>query len=739
MKLSSLTMRRALPGMGLAWAALALQGQERPTEPGDERWSETTVVIDRLLVEATRDGDDYDDTGMGALEAEWDDPPFSNSLLSGTWREDATHVQELNSELGQVSAVNPVELATGVGRTNLRGFPTPRLRNGFIQQGIPEVLDVQRTETIQGPLTQITGRAAPGGIQNFMTARPRPRPARLVRVDANTGDGRSARLETNAPLVPRRSWYRLASTWSQRDGPLDHAFRDTLGLHGALTVRHSAAASTLMQFDYTRLNANVAPVVPEYRPSRQAKIVGPYLPLADFNAAGPTAGVSKRVAHASVQFEAQRTPTFSYRASVQGFWRDFTEDRWTLGQFLLDEQVFGGTREPIHTQQPLRALAGQFDANWRVTLAGVDHRLLASLAHNWVDHERIQHGLTPADRAALPADVRVFDPFAPNYYRPDYSREAFQRVIADRTEITSYSTMFLSDRAAWVQGRIVTTLGVRADWVELKLDDRRPSAPFATVQDETYETTWHGGVNYLLIPNRLLLFSTLSTAFYPSTRVDARTAQLQGNATTRGLEFGARGAVMDEKLQFTALVYALHNQNISRRNPLYNDPIQDAALTQPELVASGEEEFVGGVLDLRARLSEQWTVSGRAGYTRAITTKSPDLPEEEGRGLTRIPSQTLSLQTRYAFGEGTWQGLSLAAGLVYVGDYVHAYERPNREFLEHPDYTLINVNAGYRWRQGKLAHVVGLNIRNLFDRDLLTSHARVGAERELGMNYSLNF
>ena len=176
-----------------------------------------------------------------------------------------------------------------------------------------------------------------------------------------------------------------------------------------------------------------------------------------------------------------------------------------------------------------------------------------------MDYDRLQRGLTPAARAQLPADVRRFDPFAPNYFRPDYSPETFQRLIADRTEITSYSTLAFSDRAAWAAGRIVTTLGARADWVELKVDDRRPATLFPTVQYKTFESTWHGGINYVLRTNRLILFSNLSTAFYPSTRVDARTAQLQGNATTRGLEFGARGMAWRDKLNFTALTFALQN------------------------------------------------------------------------------------------------------------------------------------------------------------------------------------
>jgi iron complex outermembrane receptor protein len=707
----------------------------------DNLWDQAPVLLSPLLVATGHDETDYDETGMGVLEAEWNEPPFSNSLLGVHWRQENELGEDLNAEMAQVAAVNPVELATGVGRTNLRGFPTPRLRNGFLQQGLPEVLDVQRTETIQGPLTQVTGRAAPGGIQNMMTARPRGnRVVGRVQTGVDTAGSRQGRFESTGPWVPRHTWYRVAGGWRRQDGPLDYAWRETRNWHGALTVRHSAAASTLVQVDYADLRANIAPAIPEYRPTAQAKVAGPYLPLADFNAAGPNAGVTKQVVSASLQHEAQRSRAFHYRISLQGFWRELEEDRWTLGQYVLNTGVFGGVRQPIRLEQPLHAAAAQVDGNWRLAWGGVEHRLLASVAHNRVDYERWQAGLLAADRdGLLPADVRRFDPEAPNYFRPPYDPEVFRRVINDRSEVTDYTTVFLSDRAAFAQGRVVTTVGARADWVGLEVEDRRPGAPFREVRDDTSQLTWHGGVNVLAIPNRLLVFSNLSTAFHPSTRVDARTGNLQGNATTRGLEVGLRGVAWDQRINFTALFYALRNQNISRRNPLYNDPIADVGLTQPELVAAGEEEFLGGTLDVRAKLSEAWTLNGRAGYTRATTTKSPDLSGEVGRALTRLPGQTLSLQTRYAFPEGRWRGLTLGGGLTHVGDYVQHYESASREYLAYPDYTLASVNAGYRWQEGRRTHVIGLTLRNALDRDLLATHVRVGAGRELGLNYALTF
>ena len=68
--------------------------------------------------------------------------------------------------------LSPAAAAAGETRLNLRGFPAPILRNGFTQLGILETLNINEIIVIQGPLVPVLGRAAPGGIQNFLTTRP---------------------------------------------------------------------------------------------------------------------------------------------------------------------------------------------------------------------------------------------------------------------------------------------------------------------------------------------------------------------------------------------------------------------------------------------------------------------------------------------------------------------------------------------------------------------------------------
>ncbi len=678
-----------------------------------------------------------DPTGMDAPEVERSETPFSNDLIMAeTADEDPLH--DLGAELTAIAAAPAAETAAGVNRVNLKGFPTPRQRNGFTQVGMPEILNPGGTESIQGPLTPVVGRAAPGGIQNFISARPKGRKNSRLELTATSKAQQGVEYETSGLLVPKKAWHRFSLVADQRSGPLPFAYNRHRAINGSVIWKLNRAWSTMAQFDYDERAANAAPNVPDFRSTASSKILGPYRPLAYFNTYGPNAGYRKRTASAVLQVEGQIGRRVSVRASLQGLTRSFDEDRWTAGQFLLDTKKFGGTREPQHVEQPFSAVTGQIDVTTRFFALRADHKITVSLDTTSTDYERVQRALPIADRNALPADVRSFDPAAPNYFRPAYEADRFSRFITNRAEANSYTGIFVSERAAFMKGRLVVTAGVRRDFVTIDVTDRRPGAVQPRVSDRTGEITGHLGANYVVVPGKILAFANTSTAFEPSSRVDARTGRVQGNETTLGYEAGGKGLFFERRLAVIAMGFAYFNQNISRRNPRYDDPVFDANQTQPQLVAAGEERFTGGSIEGKFKVSDALSLGAKATYNRAITTESPDLPEEIGRALTRFPRFTGGLTARYSFSRGGKSaGLSVGAGLTYVSDTVSSYENATHAYLAYPSYALVSLNAGYRWKQGTFGHSVTVTARNALDRDLLAAVARVGASREFTVNYSL--
>lgn len=700
---------------------------------------DSPLLMDVFEVNVSTEGEDYDPTGMDSTTAELNDAPFSNDLLAGFGVEEDDAAMEIAGEMELATGASPADIVAGLTRTSLRGFPTPRLRNGFAQNGIPEVLNGRRRETIQGPLTPVLGRAAPGGILNYVTGRPHSN-RNSTRIEAETNDQNDYHwsYEHSRLLIPKKLWSRIDAEGQRIRGPQMYADtrRQTLG--GTLVYRHSRAASVMLQLDHEEVDSNAAPAVPEYRQSAGGDILGPYLPLVNFHAYGPNAGIVKKTSSASLQLDAQASPKLAVRASLQGFWRQLDQDRWTQGQYLLSTGKFSGRREPQRLEQPLDAVAGGLDLTSRVSGFGLEHKITLKLDSVRVNYTREQRAL--ADPVALlPQSVRQFDPEDPDYYRPEYDPAIYSRMITDRDEITRYNTVALSERAATPDGIWVGTAGLRFDRVDFEIADRSVNTVNPAVEQEVNKLTYHGGLNYQVLPGKLLLFANVSTGFEPSSRVDARTGQVQGNEFTSGVESGFRGLFLDKKLSATLLLFAYRNENIARRNPSYNDPIDDPNLDQPELLSAGEEEFMGGTLDLRAQFTPQLSLRVRGGYTRAITVTAPDLPAEEGKALTRLPPYQGSSELRYTFTDGRLKGVWLQVSEAYLAGYVVDYQRVGRAYYEVPGYALMGAEVGYGWPMGRFRHRVEVSVRNLLDRDLETALARPGAQRTFEMEYDLMF
>lgn len=733
---------------GMLFATIPLRAQTTRAVPAETPGANMVTVIpeeplqlDRFEVTARRDDAGLDATGMSSYEQQLRDSPFSNDMISADAIEDNPTTAEIALELALIATPSAVDLATGDSRVGLRGFPTPLRSNGFVRMGGIEVLNTGRTIVIQGALVPVLGRGAPGGIQDSWTNRPRAARSQRFEYSVSSLDRQAAALEFNGPAVPKRAWHRVAVDWSRKTGPETFVATEARSFNGAVTWRHSAAASTLFSLDYLQTRANAAPGIPEFRVATGQKITGPYLPLAGFNVFGPDAGIRRRSLVASIILDAQPHSRISLRAGVEAWWRRIEQDRFTTGLLNLATARFEGVRESRHSEQPQQARVARAEATGRFTALGGAHKLLLAASHTTGDYLREERALSVAARNALPASVRTFDPAAPNFARTPYSEANYNRILTDRRERTHYTAFELSDRMALAKGRTVLTAGLRQDRVGLHLHDRRAGIPppQAHVTDTVGELTYHLGVNFQVRPSRLLLFATTSTGFNPSTRVDARTGRIQGNEMTRGHEGGFKARFARPQLEFTASVFTVFNQDISRRNPLYDDPVFDANHAQPQLVAAGEERFTGAKIEGRWKPAAPLTLSLRASYVRAVTTASPDLPEEVGRALTRFPPLNLSAAATHAFGAGRLSGVALSASWSYLSAFTVNYEDRQRFRLDYPGYGIASVSASYSLRRGKYTHGFGLAGRNIFDADLLRKLARVGAGREITASYRLGY
>lgn len=712
--------------MTLWWGMLfggTSQAHFDPLEPLEEA---PTVLTEFDVLSGQAD---WDETNLGAGEAELRDGLFGNDFLDDLDFFSTGVHGVLAVELARINEPPPVDLVAGEIRQSFRGFPTPVLRNGFAQIGMPETLNIAQTINIQGALIPVLGRAAPGGMQNIITARPRARKQLRIMATGSTADRGRLFLEDNRPIHPGKLWQRTALEWQGRTGPQDFFKEQAHTVSAALAHKHSAKLTLLYTLDARSVKARAASAIPEYRIDAGGKIMGPWRPLALFNANGPHAWVTRESVAASIQLDSQPSKRLALRASLEGWSRFIIQDRFTTSVLNLSTGKFQGVREPRHLELPQQAVALRTEGTLRFSAWGGEHKLLASAAGTFAHSHRQESALSVAERNQLPADVRSFDPLAPNFLLPAYDPLRHTRIIADRRERPRYSTLELSDRVAWRQGRLVATTGLRYDLVDLEVSDSKPGVTKPRYRDDTGQLSHHLGLNYLIAPSRLLLFGSFSTAFDPFTPVDARTGKIQKNETTAGYEAGLRGRSVSGQLEYAVSGYWLFNQHISRINPLFNDPLADADQSQPQLVAAGEEEYGGGRIEIKWSPVASLRLALRGSAVRAVTVASPDLPQEVGQPITRLPPVNLSVNIRHQPVDFR-SGFYWSAGWQYIAGYTANYADTLREELTYPGYGLASLGAGWRWKLGKLQMEMDALARNIFDRDLLRSHALLGAESE---------
>ena len=73
----------------------------------------------------------------------------------------------------------------------------------WVPLGVPDLLNTGRLLVIQGPLVPVLGRAAPGGIQDFQTARPRVTAGKRFDYTVSTLQRQTASMELTGPAVPK--------------------------------------------------------------------------------------------------------------------------------------------------------------------------------------------------------------------------------------------------------------------------------------------------------------------------------------------------------------------------------------------------------------------------------------------------------------------------------------------------------------------------------------------------------
>lgn len=509
---------------------------------------------------------------------------------------------------------------------------------------VVEPYGLERVEILRGPSGALYGQSSPGGIVNMVSKRPTATPLREVQIQTGSFSRLQGAFDFGGPVDPGgQVLYRFTGLVRQSQTQVDFMHDDRLFLAPALTFRPSEATTLTVLGQYLR--------------DRNGRTSFNYLPTSGTLFPNPVNG---------------RLP-FNRYAGEPGFDR-FDRDQAMIG-YALDHRFndavsFSQGVRFTETDVYLRALnrngellpdnrtlnraAFRIDATAR-TLT-VDNRLVArfdtgALRHTaliGLDYRNEQTTYNVGRGLAPPIDI----------FNPTYGLAVADPGINFQTKSASLRQLGLYAQDQIKLGNWVATLSGRYDWTSVAARTTTVATQArSTVHNDSGAFTGRAGLSYVF-DNGLAPYVSYSTSFQPTAETDFF-GQVFRPLTSRQYEAGIKYQPAGVNASFKAAVFDIRQQNTLTADA---DPSHPFARVQ-----LGEVSVRGFDAEARMSLGQGWGLIASYAYLDHKVTRS-SVAAEIGRRLAATPVHQASLWADYTVQSGGLAGLTVGAGLRYVGN-----------------------------------------------------------------------
>ncbi|WP_240905379.1 TonB-dependent siderophore receptor [Bordetella hinzii] len=534
---------------------------------------------------------------------------------------------------------------------------------------------LERIEVLRGPSSVLYGQGDAGGIINRVSKLPQATPQYEVELEYGSFQRKQAAVDLTGPINQDGTlMYRLIGVARDANTQFTYPNGDRIGddrLYAAPSITWAPSADTrfTLMADYLRdrSGGTIGTVTINGKPTR-LRNGDP-----DFNRFDQD---QKSIGY---QFEHRFNDTFQARQSL----------RYGQVNAILDNILLSGIG-PTGIQRVARrfeetmanlALDNQLQADFRT--GPLAHTVLVGL-----DYSRV-HADARRDTGPAPA----LNPYDPVYGVPVPTPTT---PIYDGLERNYQTGLYLQDQVK-IAERWMLTLGGRYDWYEQKLENRLTGKD--SRQDGEH-FSGRVGLNYVFA-NGLAPYVSYSQSFLPNAGTSAAGdtfAPSQGRQWEAGIKYQPVGS---------RALYTLAVFDIRKTNVLTND------LSNPGFaIAAGEVRSRGVELEGKFSLGAGWDFTGSYTYLDAEITQAND--GSKGKRPSLVPEHSASGWLNYTFGDSALAGLSIGAGVRYVGSTYG----DNRNTLKIDSHTLVDAGLSYTYDKQLTFSV---NATNLFDKDYLAT------------------
>ncbi|HEY9216356.1 MAG TPA: TonB-dependent siderophore receptor [Ancylobacter sp.] len=594
----------------------------------------------------------------------------------------------------------------------VRGFYyVPRYLDGLYLGGDQSYAKIypyllERVELLSGPSSVLFGQANPGGIINMVSKKPLDVPYHEVEFTVGTGNMLQASFDFSDKVPGSENWaYRIVGTGLTMDLQEDYTEQQAFAIAPSLTWTPD---------DQTKLT-----ILAGYQNEPDAGFrnfldaAGTVTPIEgfgfvsrDFFVSDPNyEELSREQVWIGYEFEKELNQTFTVRQKARYLrvehdhytliWGSASESPISGTDTLISRSASGGTESwgSFNIDNQLQANVQTGPAAHTV-LAGLDYRY-QTRDYSW-------------GRSSAVPDIDLADPVYGGF---DYG--ALVLTPSSLQELNNNQTgLYLQDQIEI--GRLNLLAGIRYDWASTDIDDQLGDG------DQSYDDnafTWRVGALYTF-DNGIAPYASYSTSFEPSLYMPLAGEDAFDPTTASQFEIGVKYAPEGTRMLLTAAYYDIRQ----------NDVVMGAwnpALGETVYQQIGEIHNRGFEFSARSEITDNLSVIASYSYVDSEIVESVT-EAEIGQTPARIPAHQASAWARYSFDTGRLDGLTVGAGVRYIGE---SWGNNTNTFIV-PDVTLFDAMLRYdlgvlnaKWAGAELQ----LNAKNIADTLYVASCANAYA------------
>jgi iron complex outermembrane receptor protein len=567
---------------------------------------------------------------------------------------------------------------------------------------------LERAELLRGPVSVLYGKSNPGGVVSLVSKRPTQETLREVQFQMGTNNQFSTGFDFGGSLDDDDVYsYRLTGLARSADAQQDMNKEKRYTIAPSFSWRPDENT----RFDLLTYFQNEPETGYYGWLPRQGTVVGitrpdgsSYKLPTNFDEGEDSNKISRNTRMVGYNFEHSFNDTWTVRQNLR--YADLRTDYRSIYGSSFNPVTLEINRGSAVSNEKLNQFALDNQVQAKFATGAVDHTLLMG-----VDYQRTRNDIDAAFGSAAPISA----------INPQYGNDAVIGTPSpyqylNRQEQTG---LYSQDQMEW--NRWVLTLGGRYDYAMTSALNRN-----GNIEEKNHDQafTWRGGLNYVF-DNGIAPYFSYSESFIPTAGTTS-SGQPFDPSRAKQYEAGVKYVLKDRPIVITGAVYQLTKTKNLTADP---DSLQFS-------VQGGEIRSRGVELEAKAAVNANINLTAAYSYTDAEYTHDTLL---KGKTPVQVPKHMASLWSDYTFHETALSGVTVGAGVRYVGESKGLYasgDDVNQNF-DVAGYTTVDAALKYDLaRFGMPGSTIGVNVNNLFDREYVASCYRDyacywGAERQI--------